>query len=51
MCTQMILRDDVLKIRFKLKERKVNFLRDFLGAFKDFLLNERNIFLAVAIID
>ena len=47
----MTLRDDVLKIRFKLEERHVNFLRDFFGAFKDFLLNERNVFFAVTIID
>ena len=47
----MTLRNDVLEIRFELEERQINFLRNFLGTLKNFLLDERNIFLAVAAVN
>lgn len=51
MRAQMVLRDDVLKIRFNLEERQVEFFGDDLGAGEDFLLDARNIFKTVNAVD
>ena len=48
---QMILRDNVLKIRFEFEERQVKFLSYCFGTFKNFLLDERNVFFAITIIN
>ena len=47
----MILRDNVLEIRFDLDERQIHFVGNPFRSLKDFLLDTRNIFFAVATVN
>lgn len=47
----MILRDDVLEIRFKLDERQIHFGGNLFRPLKDLLLDTRNIFFTVAVVN